>query len=139
MKFFLRAILIALPWNLAIIAALTSLQYLDVSPLPAVTLIIFGYLIHALITWVFAEWVFARQAPRLKEFLIVFFVFCFSQIAIQILVQLWANQGRWQDVALGFGWPSFSLIVLYFLMIGVASFHARRRYVKQTLPEGLEG
>lgn len=137
-RFFLRSIPIAFLRFIAILTLILCVENFEVSPLPAWTLLAFAYLMHALLTFLFAWWVFARRVPQTKDAILVSAVFILLEAFFEAWLYLFLTRTTWSNILRAYSWQSLYLVALYALAVFAAAYHVRRKNIKAALPEGME-
>ncbi len=139
-KFIFRVFYIALVRFFVLTTLLTSLRYFDASPLPQqASVITLSYLFHALITFLFAKWVFVkRTSPTWTETGIAAGVFVVIEIVFEL--SLWAviTRGSFIGALQNFTWQSLVIILIYILAVYAAAWRTRVSRARRANPSGME-
>ncbi|MDO8618218.1 MAG: hypothetical protein Q7N87_05035 [Candidatus Uhrbacteria bacterium] len=135
---FLRALLLTIPRFLILIAVLSALQNIEVSPLPNWTLILVAYLLHFLITYLFAVWSFGKRIPRWHHGLMVALIFVVFGTALEGGLFVYSQGGRFTNLLENYRWQSLYIVVLYALAVFFAAYRVKRKQIHEALPEGME-
>ncbi|PIP60273.1 hypothetical protein COX00_04435 [Candidatus Uhrbacteria bacterium CG22_combo_CG10-13_8_21_14_all_47_17] len=139
-KFIFRVFYITLVRFFVLTTLLTSLRYFDASPFPQeASVITLSYIFHALITFLFAKWVFAkRTSPTWTEAGIVTGLFVVVEIVFEL--SLWAviTGGSFIGALQNFTWQSFVIILIYILAVYTAAWQTRTSRARRANPSGME-
>lgn len=137
MRFFLRAIYFGILRFAVMLALLTSIIYLDTSPLPeAPVYVALSYIIHFGATWIFARWVFLPHMPTWAEALGVFALFTVISISLEMGLQAWITGNLWLASLGNLNWQSLLVLIAQALAVLLATWQAQRSK-RGTTPEGL--
>lgn len=138
MNLFLRAVFITVLRFLVITALLTSLYYLDTSPLPQVpTILVLSYLIHIFVTLAFAKWVFGHRDITWKQVGMVAAVFVILGTILEAgLSTLITGASIWGSLT-RYNLQSLIIVVLYVAMVFLAGWHTRYVVQKRVRPSGM--
>ncbi len=135
---FFRALFFTILRFLILIAVLSALQNVEVSPLPNWTLILAAYLVHFLITYLFAVWSFGKRIPRWPQALLVALIFIIFGTMLEAGLFIFSRHGSLSGLIENYHWQSLYLITVYVLAVFLAAYRVRRKHVHEALPEGME-
>lgn len=138
-KFIFRVLYITLVRFFVLTALLTSLLYFDASPLPQdATIVALSYLLHALVTFLFARWVFAkRTSPTWAEAGIVSAIFVIVGTLFELGLRIAITGSSLISALKNFTWQSLLIVIIYVLAVYAAAWQTRVRRARRTHTEGL--
>ncbi len=140
MMLFFRTFLISVPRFLVTIGVTMLLQYVDVSPLPVVTLTYFSYFTQFVLTCVFAKWAFYKRVPSWKQTSLVAVIFVMMEMVFEsglFILYFVLLRRDWSQVWQGYQWQTLWITVLYVGAVFLAAAHSRRHHAVGAI-EGLE-
>lgn len=137
MPLFLRAALFTVPRFIAILGMVIGLNRLDVSPLPEWTVALLAYVLHFVITFLFALWVMRKQAPSWGDVIGVAVTFLLVGVMWEIGLYAWMTGTGISEIVGGFTSSSLYLLVIYAIAVGLAGAYKRQTNVQEKTPEGL--
>jgi hypothetical protein len=138
MSLFWRAAFITVLRFFAITALLTSLYYLDTSPLPEVpTILILSYLIHIAATFLFAKWVFGHRDITWGQIGMVAAVFVILGTFLEAGLSTLITRSPIWEALTRYNIQSLIIVLLYIAMVFLAGWQTRRFGKKKIQPGGM--
>ncbi len=137
-KLLLKSLFITVPRFFVITTLVTSLLYLDTSPLPEdITLTTLSYLIHISATFLFAKWAFHRSHPSWGDAGMVAGVFIVFGTMLEAWLSSVITRNTFWNAFTNYNWQSLLIVVLYIASVFAAAWHSQRVARKISTPSGM--
>lgn len=137
-KLFFKSLFITIPRFFAITALVTSLLYLDTSPLPeAPTIAALSYVVHISMTFLFAKWAFHKIVPTWAETGMVAAVFIVFGTAYEAWLSSFITRNSFWAAFTNYNWQSLLIVALYAGCVFLAAWHTRHHARKAATPVGM--
>lgn len=133
----MRSLFWLLPRTLVITVALYGLTWVEWSPFPEWSYIPVAYVLHFLITYIFARWTYGRHIPSWIDAAIISAVFILLGTGIEIGVLVWKTGASIKSVGASYNWHSLAIVATYILAVFAAAWrvkHKQKSEIKQVLP-----